>query len=304
MNDSEAAHTRPLHQRLAALEATLSPAERAVARYLTDHPDLVASATAVELGARTGTSNATVIRTVKALGYTGLPELKRILIQAIIDRRDPARVLDHRIDQLEAEGGIADKVLLATSELMTHARRLIDPAIWDKAVNLIVGAAGVTCYGVEQAGCVADCLAIELGRCGKPARSVKDTGIGITAGILPLRSEDTVVVIAPLRHFREIDVVVDHAKSLGAAVVLISEALGMAFEGRVDAVLNTPQTTLGLASELLTPMALVGALTLEVASRDRERAVRTHKLVNKLRSEVVGADVDVDVSIPRSLAET
>ena len=32
---------------------------------------------AAELAGRTGTSDATVVRTVQALGFTGLPELKR-----------------------------------------------------------------------------------------------------------------------------------------------------------------------------------------------------------------------------------
>lgn len=291
----------PLHQRVVALDSALSPGERTVARFLTDHPDLVASATAVELGSRTGTSNATVIRAVKALGYSGLPELKRILLQAMIDRRDPARVLGQRIDRLDADGAIPDRVLLETSELATHARRLVDPPTWRKVVDLIDAAKSVTCYGIEQAGCVADFLAIELGRCGKPTRSLTETGIGISGGLLSLTGADAVVIIAPLRHFREIEVVVDHALSLGTPVVMISEALGMAFEDRVDAVIHTPQTTLGVVSEIFAAMALARALTLEIASRNPKLALATHDLVNRLRSDVVG--VALDVALPRSLTE-
>lgn len=291
----------PLHQRVAALESSLSPGERNVARFLADHPDLVASATAAELGRKTGTSDATVVRAVKALGYSGLPELKRILVQAMADRRDPARVLGQRFERLDADGAIADQVLVATGEVMAQARRLIDPETWRTAVDALDGAASVLCYGVEQAGCVADYLTIELGRGGKPTRSCKATGIAITGGLLPLSEQDAVVVVAPLRHFREIDVVVEHAHAVGAPVVMITEALGMVFEGRVEAVLHTPQTTLGLASELITAMALACGLSLEIASRNRERAISTYTLVNQLRSQVVGAEVDVE--LPRSLLE-
>lgn len=282
----------PLHERVVALEATLSPSERNVARYLADHPDLVASSTAVELGAHTQTSNATVIRTVKALGYTGLPELKRILVQAMVDRRDPARILGQRIERLDADGAIADQVLLATAELLNHARRIVEPTTWRRATDILDTAHSVLCYGIEQAGCVAEFLAIELARCGKPTRSLKQTGIGVANGLLPLTGDDAVVVIAPLRHFREIDVVVDHARSLGTPVIMISEALGMTFENRVDAVLQTPQTTLGIASEVIAAMTLVRALVLEIASRNRELAIATHGLLNQLRSQAVGADLD------------
>ena len=51
---------------------TLAPAERRVARFIDQNRAAVLASSAVELAASTGTSDATVIRTVQALGFSGL----------------------------------------------------------------------------------------------------------------------------------------------------------------------------------------------------------------------------------------
>jgi len=67
-------------------EPGYEPPENGEALFLSDHPDHVAGATALELAEQIGTSNATVIRTVKALGYKGLPALRRVLVRAMAER--------------------------------------------------------------------------------------------------------------------------------------------------------------------------------------------------------------------------
>ena len=295
----------PLHERVVALEAELSPKEREVARFLADHPGEIPSSTAADLGRRIGTSDATVVRTVKALGYSGMPELKRVLLRTMAERRDPATMLAQAIGQLGTDAGIADQVLLATGHLMQEARDLLDPESWREAVEIIDGAATVLAYGIGKAGCVAEYFAIELTRCGVPTRSLTDSGLSVANGLLSLSRTDAVLVFAPLRHFREIDAVIDHARAVGARVVFMSEALGTSVRDRVDVVLQTPRTNLSPAGAMIVPMALAEALTLEIASRHRDRAITTRQLVNELRQKAVGTDLDVDLlpSVHTEIAE-
>lgn len=285
----------PLHERVVALHEELSPTERVVARYLADHPDLAATASAIDLADVTGTSNATVVRTVKKLGYSGLPELKTLLVKTIIARRNPAAGLDERIDQLAAENeaGPARQVLAATIEVLMQTQHLLDDEAWEKAIGVLDRAGSVLCYGSGRAGAVARYLAIELSWNGRPARSLESTGLDLATGLLSLTEDVVVVLIAPLRHFREADVIIDRAHEVGAPIILISEALGMTLADRVDVVLATPQSTLTLTSEVLAPMTLAHALALDVAARHKKEAVATHELVSRLRKQVVGHDVDV-----------
>ena len=73
MSATEGSIRGTLEERVAARTDSLSAAERKVAHYLAAQPDKAAFASAAELGRLTETSDATVIRTIKSLGYDGLP---------------------------------------------------------------------------------------------------------------------------------------------------------------------------------------------------------------------------------------
>ena len=55
----------------------LTPSERKIGEYLLRNPDEVLGSSAVKIAEATGTSDASVIRTIKGLGYQGLPDLKK-----------------------------------------------------------------------------------------------------------------------------------------------------------------------------------------------------------------------------------
>lgn len=294
MASSRRLHGPSLQERVTALDGELSPAQRQVARFLAQHPDLAATASSIELGERTGTSNATVIRTVKALGFSGLQQLRHQLVEVITARLNPSEVLAHQVQRLTKEAPVPDQVLASTTLSLQQARQILDHQEWSRAVSILGEATEIFCYGVEQAGCIAEIMSIELSRYGKPSRCATTTGLGLAQDLLTIRRSQAVVLVAPLRHFRELDVIIEHAQSLRCPVVLITEALGLALEDSVDAVIAAPQSTDSLTSEVAVPLVLAKALTLEVARSNQHRSITTHNLLNKLRTEVVGHSLDVE----------
>ncbi|ARO16004.1 RpiR family transcriptional regulator (plasmid) [Ketogulonicigenium robustum] len=60
----------------------LSPAMRRVATYLADFPAAAAHTSALQIATATGTSDATVVRTIKALGFAGLPAWRDAVLRA------------------------------------------------------------------------------------------------------------------------------------------------------------------------------------------------------------------------------
>src|SRR5689334_6038396 len=65
-----------LDERLAARRDVLRPTEQRVADFFAQHREEVAFLSATEIAKRLVTSDATVVRTAQALGYSGLQELK------------------------------------------------------------------------------------------------------------------------------------------------------------------------------------------------------------------------------------
>lgn len=283
----------PLHERVAALADTLSTSERTVAEFMADHPEVVVSSSAIELGVQTGTSDATVVRAAKALGYQGFRELKRSMIEVLARQRDLAATMDDRLARVSAEDDQVVRVLDDTIALLSQLRRGLDAEAWRRAVDALVAAPAVMTYGIGPAASLADHLCLSLKRIGVPARGSGLTGFRLADELLALRADEAVVVFAPIRQFREISVIVEHARAVGAKVVLVTETLGMALTPRVHAVLSTPQSTTTAASEVTAGLVLAHALTLSVASATRDTAVGALRLVNQLRADVVGAELDV-----------
>src|SRR5437588_1104752 len=136
MSATDASSSGTLEERVAARRDALSAAERKVARYLADHPDKVAFASAAELGQLTGTSDATVIRTIKSLGYDGLPGLKDSLRDNIRERLTPAGRMSHSLDAMGSEpDSLLNQVLTASAELLDEAKRTIRPESFADAVK-------------------------------------------------------------------------------------------------------------------------------------------------------------------------
>src|SRR4051794_31463361 len=74
----------------AAAAANLSAAEQAVVRFFEENREEVLVASAATLAAKIGTSDATVIRATRAIGYAGLDDLRRHLADELRLSLSPA----------------------------------------------------------------------------------------------------------------------------------------------------------------------------------------------------------------------
>ncbi len=83
MHEDLSIHPETFAARAARLGGSLGAAGQRVAEFIAQKPAAVLAGSALELAANTGTSDATVIRTIQTLGYAGLADLKRALAAAL-----------------------------------------------------------------------------------------------------------------------------------------------------------------------------------------------------------------------------
>lgn len=273
-----------LRERIAARLGDMSRAERRVAEYLRDHSEDVIFATADQIGAASETSDATVVRAAKTLGYSGLLELKYSLGRQVINATKPSVRLHNRITQAGTEtGSILDHVFGEAAERLAETRRLLDPAVFVRAVDAFADAREVLAIGYGPSETVARYLALRLGRLGRRARATGMSGFRLADDLIGLTSDDLVVIYLPGRRLAEIDVVLGHAAEVGARTVLFSYLLRRELGGRVDAVLPAVHSASGFSGETLSSQVLTDAVLLGLAARDRDQATSTSELLNQMR---------------------
>ncbi|MFI6502096.1 MurR/RpiR family transcriptional regulator [Nonomuraea typhae] len=267
----------------------LSPAERAVCQYVVSNsPEQILFASANELGRATGTSNATVVRTVQRLGFDGLPALKRALAGEFTSAVAPDVRLQQRISHVGHDlSAIWARVFDEARERIDQCRALWDADSFKRALELLVNASSTLVYGVGASEPAARHLALKLGRRGHRARTSSATGFTLADDLLALGHGEAVVIFQPGRRLKEITVVIDRARQVGAGVILISDELGGAFADRVDAVLNAPHTPTGITAEPLTGMIVADALLLAIDSLDENRSVEHSHQLTALREQLL-----------------
>ena len=277
-------------ERYANALSKLTPTERKIGDYLIRHPDDVVDASAVQIAAASGSSDATVIRTVQTLGYSGLRELKRELLQDVLRRRSMSATLDHSIDQvLASDKKSVARVLTDSVAVLETFRQEVEQHSVDRAVEIMDRSARIFTYGLGPGGLIASFFALHLNRIGRDARAMAQTGYRIADELLPLAADDCVVLFAPYHQTDEVEVLVDHARAVGAPVILITEALGVSLGERVEVVIRTPATISTLTSEMLVPQALAFAITMQLASQNKSASIGNAELFNQLASTFTGS---------------
>lgn len=274
----------PLRDRVTKLLAALSPAERRVAEYLRDHGLEIVFATADEIGAATDTSDATVIRTAKALGYSGLPDLKREAGRRALGGVRPSARLRNRIDKAGQETTtLLDHVFAEATERLGETRRLLAEDAFVAAVDLLANAGEVVSFGLGPSELSAQYLTLRLRRLGRQARQITTTGFKLADELLSLRESDVVALYVPGRLINDVHVLLDRAQAVGAPVLLFSDALLPVLADRVTLTLTAVHSGSGFTGEGLSALLLTDCLTLAVAARERDRATATSELLNSLR---------------------
>jgi DNA-binding MurR/RpiR family transcriptional regulator len=293
-----------LRERVAQRLPVMPPAERRVAEYLRDNAQSIIFATAEGIGAATGTSDATVVRTAKTLGYSGLPHLKRGIGRQMVDATRPSVRLNQRIESAGQETDtLIDHVFSEATERLTETHRLIPEAEFVAAVDLLAGARTVAAFGIGPSELGARFLALKLNRLGLQARSVGATGFRLADELLGLRGDDVVVLYAPSRLTSDTSVLLDHANSVGAATILVSDSLGPTLADRVTVSLPAVQSATGFTAEVYSALLVTDCLVLALASRDRDQATTASELLNSLRTALAPDTERVRNSAARRRAE-
>jgi DNA-binding MurR/RpiR family transcriptional regulator len=278
--------------RLAARQDDLAPAERRVAEYLAAAGPEVTLLSAAELAARIGTSDATVVRTAKALGYGGLHELRWALAAPnppLADRL--RRTLDETPEAELLAATVSDHV--AGLESMTGR---VSAVTFEQAVAVLAGAERTVWRGVGPSAHLAGYGTLLAQRIGRPSTALVHVGTSFADELLTLTRGDAIVLLAYGRPQVHVRVLLDHARRLGVPVVLVTDTLGPRFADDVAVVLPSGRGRPGLFASHGTTLVLIEALVLALAAADRPAAEASLTTLNELRAAVAGRRIDVDAS--------
>ena len=230
-----------------------------------------------------------MIRTIKGLGYQGLPDLKKEFLESVLRRRNSAAALDHNIESIQTNKRPAEQMLANSVDIIDAFREGFDHDAFASCVEAVSNARRTYTYGLGAGSMVSGFLALHLKRVGFDAEAMMLAGYRLADDLLSLTANDCIVLIAPFHQTTEVEVIVDHAKDVGASVVLVTEALGMSLQDRVDIIIKTPPSISNVVSEHLAPFVFSYVLTMQLASLQKDTSLKRNNLFNALSSRFTGS---------------
>lgn len=281
-------------QRVTAGLQRLSPAEAQVVRFFQQNREEVLVASASALAAKIGTSDATVIRATKALGFAGLDALRQQLAAELRSNLSPASRLARTLGEVgdnprSAFGMTLDIHVKALEDL----RRDVSPELFQTAVDRLLAARRVVIFGIGPSSAMADYFAVQLGRFGIDSASLTQTGLLLADGLHRLRAGDLVIILAYSRVYQELEALLGRARSLGLATMLLTDTLGAALRKRVDLILPVERGRADQLSMHTATLGLIEALLVGVAAQRATDTVANLKSLNDLRAQLVGKPMDL-----------
>jgi DNA-binding MurR/RpiR family transcriptional regulator len=230
VDDSDSGYSSPtggqnaLASRIVAALPQLSKKHKAIARFILGNADIVAFASAAEVGIRTQTSAATVVRFCQALGYEGYLEFQAAIRERMSSQRTAVERLKERLTGPIPNGDLLARVFATdihnierTALLTVYERLQAAAAELRRARQILVVGSGLAAGLVEF-------FAYSLQMMDLPARSVTGGEEPLALALAFLQAEDLVVGISFRRNPRHVLKAIEEAQTAGAKSISIADS--------------------------------------------------------------------------------
>jgi DNA-binding MurR/RpiR family transcriptional regulator len=170
--------------RARGLLPSLSPAERRVAQVVIDEAATAARLTITDLAERARSSETTVIRFCRAMGFAGYPELRLTLAAEAGRASSDEEPVGSDISESDDLGQVVKKIAFADARAVEETASQIDIAVLEQVVDVVAGARRVDIYGVGASAFVATDFQQKLHRIGRISYAWSDMHMALTSAAL------------------------------------------------------------------------------------------------------------------------
>jgi DNA-binding MurR/RpiR family transcriptional regulator len=258
--------------RVRSLLPSLPPAERRVAQRVIDDPEGVANSTITELAHACGTSETTVIRFCRAIGFTGYPELRLTLATEAgrAQITSGGRIVGSDISPDDSLEQIVEKVTFADARAVEETAAQLDVKNLEQVVDAVAKARRIDIYGVGASAFVAMDFQQKLHRIGRISYAWSDAHIMLTSAAVLDRGDVAIGISHTGATVDTIDALTV-AKRRGVTTVALTNFPRSAITEVADLVLTTAarETTFrsGATASRLAQLTVIDCVFVGVAQR-------------------------------------
>lgn len=204
--------------KIQAMRAAMSKSELLVCDYIIQHPDEVIYLSVSELAAKSGVSDATVVRTSQKIGSRSYQDLKISLAQDIVT---PLQGINEEINVSDSPAAVTEKVFQGVIHTLNFTYRIQDPAQLDRAADILLRAGRICICGLGNSHAIAADIQHKLMRLGLNANAYSDNHLQVICSTF-LKEGDALFAVSHSGGSRDVVHAAEIALSNRASVISLT----------------------------------------------------------------------------------
>lgn len=258
-----------LSEKIQASRRGFSKSQRAIARYLQEHPDEVAFMTASRLGTAVGVSESTVVRFATEIGYSGYPAMQQAVQEMIRNKMTSFQRLEMTSRNIPPER-LLDAVLGQDIDILRRTREGLNSQDFYDAVDALVGAKRVFVLGAGSSLALATFLAHYLQLIFDNVLLMEATSEAqILQQMVRVGEGDAIIAISFPRYSKKAAKALKYASSRGMTAIGITDSLLSPLAESASHVLLARSDMVSFVDSLVGPLSVINALIVTVAIRKK-----------------------------------
>jgi DNA-binding MurR/RpiR family transcriptional regulator len=213
-----------LTDRILAALPQLSKKHNKIARFILDHQDVVVFASASEVGIKTDTSAATVVRFCQALGYEGYLELRAAIRERVTSQWTAVQHFEERLTRPIADEDLVTRVFATDIHNIERTATVTADDRLQAAAAEIRRARQTLIVGSGLAAVLVEFLGHSLQMIDLTVRRVTGGEVPLAMALAFLRPEDVVFGISFRRNPRDVVNAIQEARTVGAKSIGITDS--------------------------------------------------------------------------------
>lgn len=270
---------------LKARSASFSKGQRRIADYITEYYDKAAFMTASRLGKTVDVSESTVVRFATELGYDGYPSMQKAMQEMVLNRLTSVQRIGVTNDRL-GDQDVVSMVLHGDMEKLRQTNETVSRDNFRNAVDAILKAKRIFVIGVRSASALANFMGYYLNYMFDNVHVVTTSGGSeMFEKLVNVDAGDVVIAFSFPRYSTATVKGVQYCRSVGAAVVGITNSNLSPLAQNSDHVLVAKSDMVSLVDSLVAPLSLVNALLVALASGREEVLEKNFGTLERLWEE-------------------
>ncbi len=270
----------------------MSKGHKALAKYVISNSDAAAFCTAAKMGKETGISESTVVRFATSLGYAGYPEFQSALEDVVRGRLSKVGQMGARYGK-SSQSEIITSVLSSDIEKISDTLDMVDPDIFEAAVNTIINAENIYVIGIRSCAPLAGFLSFYLNIMFKNVHLVQTTSISeIFEQMIRIGEKDCVIGISFPRYSMRTLKAMEFANKRNAKVITITDSVHSPMNLYSSCNLVSRSDQVSIVDSLVAPLSLINALVVALCMKKQDDVIEDLEMLEEVWADyqVYGTD--------------